>query len=92
MDYQELIEKTFTKEFNQENYEEFLTELFNQPIYEESDISYEINKGFEEYIDTAYDYGNYTDTDYEELKLYVIKLKKSSSLERARTMQVYTMR
>ena len=87
MDYQELIEKTFTKEFNQENYEEFLTELFNQPIYEESDISYEINKGFEEYIDTAYDYGNYTDTDYEELKLYVIKLKKSSSLERARTMQ-----
>ena len=87
MNNETLIETTFNNPFNQETYEEFLTELFNEPKYEEEDISYEIDKGFEEYIEEVYNYGDYTDVNEEILKLYVVKLKKTTSLERARTMQ-----
>ena len=87
MNNKELIEKTFSKEFDQETYGEFLTELLNQPIYEEEDISYKIDKGFYDYIETVYDYGTFEDFEQEEMKLYVVKLKRTSSLERARTMQ-----
>jgi len=87
MNKQKLVETTFNNPFNQEKYEEFLTELFNESKYEEEDISYEIKQGFEEYIETVYDYGNYVDTNEEELKLFVVKLKRTTSLERARTMQ-----
>ena len=87
MNNQELVEKTFTKPFNEESYLDFLVELLNT-----SNIGYEgtiedIGKGFDSYIDEVYDYGTFTDDKYEDLKLYVIKLKENKSPERARTMQ-----
>ena len=87
MDKKELIKNMFSNPFNKERYSEFLTELFNESIYEEENISYLIDKGFEQYIEEVYDYGTFIDYEAEELKLYIVKLKNTHSLERARTMQ-----
>jgi len=87
MNNSKLIKNTFNNEFDQETYEEFLTELLNQPIYEQNNLSEQIDKGFQEYVESVSDYGTFEDIEQEEMKLYVVKLKRTSSLERARTMQ-----
>lgn len=81
-----LVENTFNNAFNPTQYEKFLTELLNKPVKLENEIS-NIDSGFKNYINKIQDYGTFTDDENDELKLYVVELKKTSQVERARTMQ-----
>ena len=79
-----LLEETFHASFDENKYLKFINEMFNGDVkFEKSKIL--IYSSFNDYIYEAYDLGKYVNK--KELHVLVIKLKKSSSLERARAMQ-----
>lgn len=79
-----LIEKTFSNEFDLENFKEFLIELFNR--YDEEETSGDIPNQYNKYVKNIISLGSYTDDDSSSIVFYAIELK-SSSIHRARTMQ-----
>jgi len=82
-----LIKDTFESSFNKEKFVVFIKNLLNR--IEESPFIYRGNfipDAFEQYISTLERVGKYTE-DENEIDLLIVKLKRETSLERARTMQ-----
>ncbi|MCL0070751.1 Eco57I restriction-modification methylase domain-containing protein [Dehalococcoidia bacterium] len=83
----ELIKDTFESPFDKEKFVVFIKNLLNR--IEESPFIYRGNfipDAFEQYISTLERIGKYTE-DENEIDLLIVKLKRETSLERARTMQ-----
>ena len=83
----QLIKDTFEAPFDKEKFVVFIRELLNKT--EESTFTYRGNfipDAFEQYIGTLERIGKYIDGE-NEIDLLIVKLKKETSLERARTMQ-----
>ncbi|MCL0052748.1 BREX-1 system adenine-specific DNA-methyltransferase PglX [Peptococcaceae bacterium] len=82
-----LIKDTFESPFDKEKFIVFIKNLLNR--IEESPFIYRGNfipDAFEQYISTLERVGKYTE-DENEIDLLIVKLKRGTSLERARTMQ-----
>ncbi|MCL0065053.1 BREX-1 system adenine-specific DNA-methyltransferase PglX, partial [Dehalococcoidia bacterium] len=83
----ELIKDTFESPFDKEKFVVFIKNLLNR--IEESPFIYRGNfipDAFEQYISTLERIGKYTE-DENEIDLLIVKLKRGTFLERARTMQ-----
>ncbi|MDR3290818.1 MAG: hypothetical protein LBT10_01585, partial [Methanobrevibacter sp.] len=81
-----LLNELFDNKFNQNKFELFLTELFNgfKPIG--GKVNFE--KQYNEYVESVNYLGLHHDKNSREnLAIYVVKLKKNSSRDRARVMQ-----
>lgn len=79
-----LLDETFNHEFDQQKFSKFLTELFNGFRIENRGLG--VSKEYSEYISEFRKLGEYNDGK-KSMEVLVVKLKKSNSLERARTMQ-----
>lgn len=79
-----LLDETFNHEFDQQKFSKFLTELFNGFRIENRGLG--VSKEYAEYISEFRKLGEYNDGK-KSMEVLVVKLKKSNSLERARTMQ-----
>jgi adenine-specific DNA-methyltransferase len=79
-----LLDDTFNKEFNQDKFISFLNELLNG--FRASPRTIGVDREYEEYISSAKILGKY-EFGKNNMEVYAVKLKKTSSLERARTMQ-----
>jgi len=83
-----LVEKTLHNEFDKERFCRFIRELLNR--YEEKPFVYKgkyIREAYAPYIQSLERIGSYQDSDGKKIDILIAKLKKGSSLERARTMQ-----
>lgn len=83
-----LVEKTLHNEFDKERFCRFIRELLNH--YEEKPFVYKgkyIREAYAPYIQSLERIGSYQDSDGKKIDILIAKLKKGSSLERARTMQ-----
>ncbi|ODS42498.1 MAG: hypothetical protein MSIBF_04060 [Candidatus Altiarchaeales archaeon IMC4] len=85
-----LLDKTFNGEFDINQFKVFIKELFNEFIIIQKEIGilneYKEYK-YKEYIESAQSLGVYTDNSKKIIEVFVVKLKKSTSRDRARTMQ-----
>jgi adenine-specific DNA-methyltransferase len=79
-----LLNDTFNKEFNLGKFTNFLSELFNGFYPQPKSIG--IHKEYEQHIVSISKLGNYKQ-DNKSMEIMVVKLKKGTSLDRARTMQ-----
>ncbi|MEO0288561.1 MAG: Eco57I restriction-modification methylase domain-containing protein [candidate division WOR-3 bacterium] len=82
-----LIVETFENSFNKEKFILFLKNLLKK--YEEKTFTYQGNyipDPFKEYIENLERIGKYT-YEEKEIELLIVKLKRETSLERARAMQ-----
>lgn len=82
-----LIEDTFSNPFDINKFEHFLTEVFDNPKLERTNQINYIGKGYYEYVNKVCSLGLYTDSFKNTIRFYVIELSKSSSVDRARTIQ-----
>lgn len=82
-----LVKKTFENSFDKDNFIIFIKNLLKS--YEEKKLNYQGNyipDAFKQYIDSLERIGKYN-TGKEEIDLLIVKLKRETSLERARTKQ-----
>ena len=79
-----LLDDTFNQDFNINNYIKFIKELFNK--FTVNQKSWNVWKEYEEYIGSYQLIGSYSDNK-DVIDVLVVKLKKASSRDRARTMQ-----
>ncbi|MDR0911310.1 MAG: Eco57I restriction-modification methylase domain-containing protein [Methanobrevibacter sp.] len=84
---EKLVKETFGTNFNENKFIEFLNELFNGIEFNKQNISKFMGKGFSDYINSIYSLGQYTDSSHNSIEFYTVDLKKTSSRDRARTMQ-----
>ncbi|MBI4648548.1 MAG: Eco57I restriction-modification methylase domain-containing protein [Bacteroidia bacterium] len=83
----QIIQETFENSFDKDKFIHFIKNLFNS--VEEASFSYRGNlipDAYEQYISTLERIGKYTAGE-NEIDILICKLKKETSLERARTMQ-----
>lgn len=80
-----LIKETFSKSFNLDNFEKFLIELFKNPKMKRENKT--VKKGYRNHIESVLSLGSYRDSFDDVIGFYAVELKKSSSRDRARTMQ-----
>jgi hypothetical protein len=83
-----LIKKTFQNPFNRDAFVYFVKNLLNH--IEEAPFIYRGNfipDAFDPYIKTLERVGKYQDAEGKELDILIVRLKKETSLEHARTMQ-----
>ncbi|MFH0947567.1 MAG: Eco57I restriction-modification methylase domain-containing protein [Elusimicrobiota bacterium] len=84
---QQIIKETFENPFDKDKFIYFIKNLFNS--IEETPFSYRGNlipDAYEQHISTLERIGKYTDGEYE-IDILIVKLKKETTLERARTKQ-----
>ncbi len=80
-----LLNETFNKDFDVNRYLTLIKELFNNfNVREYSSI---IWKEYQHYIENYKSFGTYIDSKKKVVDVLVVKLKKTSSRDRARTMQ-----
>jgi hypothetical protein len=79
-----LLDDTFNSDFNINNYLKFINELFNK--FSVNQKSWNVWKEYEEYIESYQLLGSYSQSK-DVIDVLVVKLKKASSRDRARTMQ-----
>lgn len=85
----QLIQNTLESSFNERRFRKFIRNLLNK-FDEEHKRPYSgryIPESYRKYIKTLKRIGKYEDDNGSKIDILVIKLKKASSLERARTMQ-----
>ncbi|MFW6173386.1 MAG: DNA methyltransferase, partial [Elusimicrobiota bacterium] len=84
-----LIKNTFENSFDKEKYTYLIKNILNN--FEDTPETFYKGKyipdAFKEYISTLDRIGKYEDPNGKKIDILIVKLKKSSSLERARTMQ-----
>src|SRR3989344_7662147 len=83
----ELLNETFNNDFNNENFFKFIKELFNKFLISKRDCTQYISKEYLEYINSFEKIGDYKDSSGKEIEVLIVKLNKTSSRDRARTMQ-----
>lgn len=81
----ELLDKTFNCDFNTERYSRFIKELFNQ--FDIKQKERHAWSEFKSHIDTYQYLGSYTDGSKKSIDVLAVKLKRTSSIDRARTKQ-----
>src|SRR2546426_6093806 len=79
-----LLENTFNSSFNQERFSRFVKELFNK--FDIQTKTWNVWNEYDDYIESYHLLGSYKQGKHT-IDVLVVKLKKSSSIERARTMQ-----
>lgn len=82
-----LIKNTFQNSFDKSSYTRFIKELLNS--IQVAEFSYQWNsipETFEQYVSNFERVGKYTCND-QELDILIVRLKKETSIERARAMQ-----
>jgi len=82
----QLLDKTFNSAFDINNYVVFIKELFNSIGIQYLDKSQYIANQYREYISKVIKLGDYA-KDRKKMEILAVKLKKTSSRDRARTMQ-----
>jgi len=82
-----LLDETFNNDFDNENFFKFIKELFNKFLINKRDCTQYISKEYLEYINSFEKIGDYKDTSGKEIEVLIVKLNKTSSRDRARTMQ-----
>ena len=82
-----LLDETFNNDFNNENFFKFIKELFNKFLISKRDCTQYISKEYQEYINSFEKIGDYKDNSGKEIEVLIVKLNKTSSRDRARTMQ-----
>ena len=82
----QLLDKTFNSAFDINNYVVFIKELFNTIGIQYLDKSQYIANQYREYISKVTKLGDYAE-DRKKMEILAVKLKKTSSRDRARTMQ-----
>lgn len=80
-----LLDETFNTDFDINRFEKFIKELFNEFQIEER--SGTVWKEYQGYIDSYSVLGSYEDNSKRIIDVLVVKLKRTSSRDRARTMQ-----
>ncbi|MFQ3574491.1 MAG: hypothetical protein SNJ53_07660 [Thermodesulfovibrionales bacterium] len=84
---QNIIKETFENPFNKERFIVFIKNLLN--TINEAHFTYRGNlipDAYEQYISSLERIGKYTDGKHK-IDILIVKLKKQTSIERARTMQ-----
>jgi adenine-specific DNA-methyltransferase len=81
---EKLLNTTFNKEFDRTRFANFFNELFNGFYVSEKNIG--TPKEYEQHISSIKKLGNFKANDGS-MEIFVVKLKKGSILERARTLQ-----
>ncbi|MDO9538195.1 MAG: TaqI-like C-terminal specificity domain-containing protein, partial [Thermoplasmata archaeon] len=82
-----LLEDTFRNDFNIDQYSIFIKELFNDINIVIQDKTASVASQFKEYISECKKIGEYRDKKKSTIEILCVKLKKTSSRDRARTMQ-----
>lgn len=80
-----LLEETFEQEFDIDRFANFIKELFNHFKVSVHDVP--LWKEYYDYVETVNSLGVYRDSDRSSIEVFAIKLKRTSSRDRARTMQ-----
>lgn len=81
----ELLEETFEQEFDIDRFANFVKELFNHFNVSIRDVP--LWKEYYDYVENVKSLGVYRDNDKHSIEVFAIKLKRTSSRDRARTMQ-----
>lgn len=84
-----LLDETFNQEFDIERFAIFISELFNHFNFKRNfkDDSVPLSTEYNDYIEKLQSLGVYRDSNNETLEVFAVKLKRDSSVEKARTMQ-----
>ena len=61
--------------FSIDDYERFLLEVFNVNLASREDILYLIDDSYQSKINSLYYYGSYMDDEFNDIELYVIRIK-----------------
>ena len=80
-----LLDETFNNDFDLNKYLKFIRELFNN--FQVNQKSWSVWQEYQDYIESYQLLGSYKDTSKKIIDILVVKLKKSTSRDRARTMQ-----
>lgn len=81
----QLLDETFNCDFNTDRYSIFIKELFNE--FNITQRERHAWSEFKSHIDTYQFLGSYTDNSKKSIDVLAVKLKSSSSIDRARTKQ-----
>lgn len=81
-----LLDNTFNQDFNFDRFTVFIKELFNH-FNLKINKNIPLRKEYYDYIDQIDSLGVYKDDNRDSIEIFSVKLKKSSSRDRARTMQ-----
>jgi hypothetical protein len=79
-----LLDQTFNNEFNEQQFAKFVTELFNK--FKITKNTWTVWKEYQNYIESYYQLGSYQ-YNKKTIDVLTVKLRKTSSRDRARTMQ-----
>lgn len=82
---EKLLGDTFKKEFDSDRFSIFISELFNKSVRYPKNIY--MRKEYWDYVEKLESLGTYPDLNNKIIEVFIVKLKKSSSRDRARTMQ-----
>src|SRR3989344_820594 len=80
-----LLDDTFNANFDLQQYTQFVKELFNN--FAVTPRSWPVWQEYQDYIDSYQLLGSYKDNSKKTIDVLVVKLKRTSSRDRARTMQ-----
>jgi hypothetical protein len=83
----ELLDETFRTNFHIDKFSRFIKELFNEIHIDVQEKKTSIAGQFGEYIDGCKKIAEYEDKSRRSMEILTIKLKRTSSRDRARTMQ-----
>ena len=82
-----LLKDTFSGEYEEEKFIDFVKEVFKRIDIDVQDKSQYIAKQYWDYISEFRKIGEYKDSKGENIEILSVKLKRTSSRDRARTMQ-----
>ena len=82
-----LLEETFPHDFDIERFAKFIKELFNKIDVKYRDCTKYIAQEYQEFLSNVVKIGDYEDVKKRHIEVLVVKLKRTSSRDRARTMQ-----
>jgi len=80
-----LLEDTFSSDFDINRFAKFVKELFNN--FAITRKTWTVWSEYQDYIESYVSLGNYTDNSKKVIGVLAVKLKRTSSRDRARTMQ-----
>src|SRR3989344_1864347 len=80
-----LLDDTFNHDFDLQRFSQFVKELFNKFTFTQK--SWSVWQEYQDYIESYQLLGSYHDNSKKTVDVLVVKLKKTTSRDRARTMQ-----
>ncbi len=82
-----LLNRTFNAEYKEENFVDFVREVFKKIYINVQDKSQYIAKQYQDFISEMKKIGEYEDKGGKKIEILAVKLKRTSSRDRARVMQ-----